>query len=205
MTIDEIEKILSKLESIQQSFGVGWLIIILIIIIGGFILYKYFIKRTEEIAKEITEKNIIKFSSRLQKQIDAVQDCYQSFEKLQSFINFLINGEKYSSKIEPSLELDNLKLYRLEFKKSFNKNKLLFPNELIEKIESLFPEIDAFIEKYSEGILQENSNITFEIEGNEEIIDGFWRMDDLEPTLDKMDEINKSIIKEFRKIYGTDD
>ena len=205
MKIEEIEKIINKLELIEQSLGLGWLIIIVVLIIGGFFLYNFFIKRTEEIAKEITEKNIVKFSSRFQKQIDAVQDCYQNFEKLQNLINVIINGEKYTSNIEPSQELDNLKKYRLEFKKNFNGNKLLFPNALIEKIESLFPEIDAFIDSYSKGILEENSHITVELEGKTNIIKGYWRMDDLQPTLDKMDEINKSIIKEFRKIYGTDD
>jgi len=84
MTLEDFEKILHKLDSIQQIFGIGGAILLLIILIGGFLLWKFLIKRIEKIAEEITDKNLrtfqskldkglVKFSSKHQKQVDAVQ------------------------------------------------------------------------------------------------------------------------------------
>ena len=71
---------------------------------------------------------------------------------------------------------------------------------------SLFPELDKFIEDYIQGLVPTTTNEnTPEGESSEYQIAGIWAVGVLEPTLEKMDEINIEIESEFRKIYGTDD
>lgn len=217
MTVEEFDKIIEKLNSLTQLYGYSGLILILVIIGGSFIFWKFLIKRTEKIAEEISDKNLkifqseldkglVKFSSKHQKQIDAVQDCYQKFQELQSFINFVIKGEKFTAQMQPDEEVSHLANYRLEFKKSYNRNKILFPEKLNSKIEELFPEIDQFLEDFIGGLipLTPQEEIPEEERGNPQIA-GIWAVGKLEPTLEKMEEISKEIESEFRKIYGTDE
>lgn len=217
MTVEEFEKILEKLDSIQQSFGIGGVALILFLIIGGFLLWKFLIKRTEKIAEEISDRNLkafqseldkglVKFSSKHQKQIDAVQDCYQRFQELHSLINFVAHGEKFTAQMKPDEEVKYLSKYRLEFKRSYKRNKILFPEKLNNKIESLFPEIDTFIEDYTGGLMPTMEEDYIPEEDRSEVqIAGIWPMGKLEPTLEKMDEIGKEIESEFRKIYGVEE
>jgi hypothetical protein len=217
MTLEETEKIIEKLNSMIQLYGVGGLILILLLIFGGFLFWKFLIKRTEKIANEISEKKlkefqseldkgIIKFSSKHQKQIDAVQDCYQKFQELQSFINFVIKGDKFTAQMQPDEEVKYLASYRLEFKRSYSRNHILLPKNLNSRIEELLAEIDQFLEDYIDGLLpfSPQDNIPAEERSDIEIA-GIWSVGKLEPTLEKMEEISKGIESEFRKIYGTDE
>ena len=179
--------------------------------------WKFLIKRTEKIAEEISEKKlkefqseldkgIIKFTSKHQKQIDAVQDCYQKFQELQSFINFVIKGDKFTAQMQPDEEVKYLASYRLEFKRSYSRNHILLPKKLNSRIEELLPEIDQFLEDYIGGLLPSSPQDNLPAEERSDIeIAGIWSVGKLEPTLEKMEEISKGIESEFRKIYGTDE
>jgi len=217
MTVEEFDKIIEKLNSIQQLYGYGGVILILFLIVGSYIFWKFLIKRTEKIAEEISDKNLktfqseldkglVKFSSKHQKQIDAVQDCYQRFQELNSFINFVSQGEKFTAQMKPDEEVEYLSKYRLEFKRSYKRNKILFPKKLNNKIESLFPKIDTFIEDYIGGLLptMEEDGIPDEYRSEVQLA-GIWPMGKLELTLEEMDEIGIEIESEFRKIYGVEE
>ena len=215
--MENIEKLVEKLDKIRQFYGGGGVLIVLFIVIGGILLWKFIVKRIEKLAEEITDRNLKKFQSSLdkelvrfstkhQKQIDAVHDCYQRFQELESFIIFVVKGDKFIAQMRPDEEVKYLLAYRLEFKKSYFRNKNLFPEELKYKIESLFPEIDMFIEDYMGGLMPtiSDENIPKEFQ-NEYQIAGIWTIGKLEPTLEKMDEIKREIEHEFRRIYGTDE
>jgi hypothetical protein len=215
--MDEIEKLIEKLETLHKIFGIGGAIFVLFIVIAFIILWKFLIIRTEKIAEAITEKNLqkfqavldkelVKFSTKHQKQIDAVQDFYQSFQELQYFINYINKGEKFTAQMNPDEEVKYLTTYRLEFIRSYNRNKILLPENLNIKIESLLPEIDTFITDYIGGLIPVRSQDSMSDDESDEFqIAGIWPMGKLEPTLEKMSEINKGIEQEFRKIYGTDE
>jgi len=217
MTVEDIDKIIEKLESIEQFYGISGVILILVLVFGGFLLWRFIIKRTEKIAEEISNKNLktfqteldkglVKFSSKHQKQIDAVQDCYQKFQELQSFINFVIKGEKFTEQMLPEEQVKYLSSYRLEFKRSFNRNRILFPENLNNQIELLFPKIDTFIQDFIDGLLPIPTEEELPEEYRSEVqIAGIWPVGKLEPTLEEMENIGKEIEKEFRKIYGTDE
>lgn len=215
--MEELEKVTAKLNSIQNIYGIGGVFFVLLLALLIFLLWTYLIKRTERVADEITDKNLQKFQSILdkelvrysttrQKQIDAVQECYEKFQELQSFVNYIVNGEMFTAQIQPDEEVRMLATLRLDFKKKYSKYKILFPKTLNNKIVALFPELDKFIEDYIQGLVPTTTNEnTSERENNEYQIAGIWAVGVLEPTLEKMDEINMEIESEFRKIYGTDD
>ena len=215
--MEEVEKIVEELDIIKQFYGYFGVFVVLFIVIGGTALWIFLVKRVEKIAEEITDRNLkkfqssldkelVKFSAKHQKQIDAVQDCYQRFQELQSLVTFVVKGEKFTAQMQPDEEIEYLTTYRLEFRRSYRRNKILFPEELNHKIESLFPEIDTFIEDYMGGLMPCISDENTPEECRDEyLIAGIWPMGKLEPTLEKMDEINREIEHEFRRIYGTDE
>jgi hypothetical protein len=216
MDINDLDTVVEKLEQIQQYFGVGGVLFVLVLTITIFIMWRFLETRVKKIAEEITEKNLktfqseldkglVKFSSKHQKQIDAVQDCYQKFQQLKTMIDFVIKGEKFTAPMNPNEEVNFLTNYRLDFKRSYYRNRILFPDKLNTKIEELFPEIDKFLEDFINGLipLTPVDQIPEEDRGQPQIA-GVWAMGVLEPTLEKMDEISKEIESEFRKIYGND-
>ncbi|MEO9804798.1 MAG: hypothetical protein ABJF04_16200 [Reichenbachiella sp.] len=215
--MEEFEKLLEKINSIQQMFGVGGAALILLLIFGGYLLWKFIVTSTKKIAEEISvqnlkifqselDKGMVKFSSKHQKQIDAVQECYQALQELQSFVIFIAKGDKFVAQLNNKEGIENLTKFRFDFKRKYNKNKILFPKKLNAKVETLFPEIDTFIEDYIGGLMpnmmeegiQEEQDIGLQIAG-------IWPMGKLEPTLEKLDEIGKEIESEFRKIYGVEE
>ncbi|MCJ8166449.1 hypothetical protein MKJ04_16510 [Pontibacter sp. E15-1] len=215
--MEELEKIVSELEDIQQLYGIGAVVFVIVLAISGFALWSFFKKRIEKVAEGITEKNLktfqsgidkelVKFSTKHQKQVDAVHDCYQRFQELQSFVKFLVFGEKFTAPMDTNDEINHLSSIRLEFKRSYNRNKILFPVALNDKIKSLFPELDKFIQDYIDGVLPwiDSGQNTEQSEG-ELMVAGIWPSGKLEDTLEVMEEINKEIELEFRKIYGTDE
>lgn len=217
MDIEEIEKIIGKLNSIQQAYGLGGAILIFIIVLIFIVLWKFLVKNTEMIAEEISEKNLrkfqsvldkdmIRYSSKHQKQIDAVQDCYQNFQELLQFIKLVANGDKFIAPLQNDEEVKYLTKYRFQFKKSFDRHKIVLPKELNFKVEQILPEIDQFITDYIGGLLpsipQESDS---KAEGTGVQIAGIWAVGELEVTLSKMEEISGQIEIEFRKIYGTDE
>lgn len=213
MNIEEFEKLLDRINSLTQLFGYGGTSLIILIIIGGFLLWKFLVKSIEKILAQNLkifqselDKGMVKFSSNHQKQIDAVQECYQSLQVLQSFIIFIAKGDKFVAPLNNNVEVEHLTKFRLNFKRTYNKYKILFPKKLNAKVETLLPEIDAFIEYYIGGLLPTKieENIPEE-QSNGLQIAGIWPTGKLESTLEKLDEIVKEIESEFRKIYGVEE
>lgn len=215
--MEDIEIIVDRLESIERFYGLGGVIVIIILVIVGILIWKFAVKLTEKTAEEISEKSIkqfqsildkelVRFSTKHQKQVDAVQDCFQQFQQLQSFVNYVVKGEKFTAPMTPKEEVQYLATYRLDFKRSYDKNRILFPKGLNKKIESLFPELDTFIDDYIGGLLPTytDDNIPEEFRAESQLA-GIWPVGKLEPTLKKMEEINNEIETEFRRINGTDD
>lgn len=215
--MENIQIVVDRLESVEHYYGIGGVILIVLLIIIGILIWRFALKLTEKTAEEISDKSVkqfqslldkelVKFSTRHQKQIDAVQDCFQQFQQLQSFVNYIIKGERFTAPISPEEELNYLAKYRLEFKRSYARNRILFPERLNQKIETLFPELDKFIEDYMSGLLPTTpiTNIPEEFRSESQLA-GIWPLGKLEPTLMKMEEISKGIEAEFRKLYGTDD
>ena len=217
MTVEQYYLIIKKLESIYQTYGIGVVIIILILIIGGFVLWKFIIKRTEIIAEEASEKSLKKFQSQVdmelfrhqtkhQKQIDAIHSTYQKLQLITAMINYTLSGEKFEQQIKPQEEIQRLIQYRHDFKHIFLQNRLLFPEKLCYKIDLLIPTVDSFIEIYIGGIRPEPSDEDkefYEANNNGAYIAGFWGQDDFDLTLKQLKEISIDIEHEFRKIYGT--
>lgn len=139
MTVDEFNKIIEKLDLLRQLYGVIGVILILVLFVGGYIFVIFIIKRTENIAEEFSDKNLktfqyeldkvlLKFGSKHQKQIDAVHDCYQKFQELQSFISYVIKGEKFTAQMQPDEELSHLANYRMSSEKVIFGIKYYFLN-----------------------------------------------------------------------------
>jgi hypothetical protein len=67
--MEEFEKVVEKLDTIRQFYGVAGVFLVLFIGIGGIVLWKFLIKRIEKIAEEITDENLKKFQSSLDKEL----------------------------------------------------------------------------------------------------------------------------------------
>lgn len=217
MSVEELEKIVKQLEQIQMYYGIAGVLTFILLVIFFIGLWKFFVKRTEKLAEEITDRNLKVFQSNLdkelhrfstkhQKQIDAVHECYQRFQELQFFITFLVEGDKFTAPIESNEEVKLLTSYRLNFKLSYHKNKILLPISLNTKVDTLLPEIDKFIDEYINGLMPIASEEHIpEEERNEYQIVGLWAVGTIDCALEKMKEVSREIEAEFRRIYGTDD
>lgn len=215
--MEEVISPIDNIESLLQSYGIIGAIVLILLLAVIYYVYYYLKKKidknideaSEEALKEFQstlDKKLVRYSTKHQKQIDAVQDCYKKFKELRNFVNYLVNGEKFTQPMMPEQEFGILATYRLDFVQSYSVNKILFPESLNNKIESLLPEIDNFIEDYSGGLIFNLSDDDRPEEyRNEPRIAGIWPVDQLGPTLAKMDEISIDIEAEFRKLYGTDE
>jgi len=150
-------------------------------------------------------KELAKYSTAHQKKLDAVQECYEKFQELQSFVNFIVKGERFTAQMLPKNEIEELTILRLQFKKNYSKNKISFPKALNSKIVSLFPVLDEFIDDYIDGIVPIKTCENIPEEVNQCQIAGIWVVGILDPTLEKMENIFAEIESGFREIYGTDD
>lgn len=161
--MDEIDKVITKLEEIEKTFGKGgvWAAIILFTFLIFIWIYaktsiqKAAEKSSDESLKKIQshlEKELVKFSTKHQKQIDAVHECYLKLERLTNMINYLNNGEKFTQQSEPKRDLPYLITYRHEFKQTYGESRLLFSKKLCDQIDKLIPTVDKFIETYEGGL-----------------------------------------------------
>lgn len=216
--MNEIESIFEKLEEIEKFGGIGAVILLVIIGVTLYLFWKYIVQKIELSAKDASEKSmkliqqqidkdLYKFQTKHQKQIDAVHETYQVLRKLTSIIKLLINGENFTAQIPPKEDVKLLIDYRHNFKQIFSQNRLLFPKQLCVEIDSLIPTIDSFIETYNQGLLDQSEE-EIEInaaENNGLYIAGFWRVDAFDEILAKLDSILDQVECEFRKIYGTNE
>lgn len=219
LQIDELNKVLEALSKIEQLFGFGATIIVITLSVALVLTWKYLIKRTESIAQEASEqslkkfqsdldKELVKFQTKHQKQVDAIHETFQTFQRLTSMINFILKGDKFTQPLKPEEEISYMMKFRQEFKNHYNQNRLLFPKQLCEKIDTLIPIVEEFIETYHGGLFPQESEE--EIQSNSEqnggmYVAGIWGAGTFDNILIQLDQISKDIEIEFRKIYGTNE
>lgn len=194
--------------------------IIIFIALLSALVWRFLVKRTESIAEKAAEKSLKKFQSQLekelvrfqtkhQKQIDIIHQTFQIFQRLKSVVNYVIYGEKFTQQMSPEVELVHLIKYRHEFNEIYQQNHLLFPKHLCGKIDALIPVIDKFIETHEKGIRPfhaetEQNMVENKVNDSYKIV-GFWSHEAFKETLSQFDQISKEIEIEFRKIYGTNE
>lgn len=218
MGLTDIDKIVEKLNEVENFFGFWGVVIFIIAVLTLILSWKYLVRNIERIAEETSEKSLKKYQSRLdkelvkfqtkhQKQVDAIHETYQKFHRLTGIINFIMKGENFTQQIKPHDDVKLLIQFRHDFKGIYQENRLLFPEHLCDKIDALIPSVDNFIETYNSGLFpereeEEEEPITEENGGL--YLAGIWA----EPAFDgleQLEQISKDIETEFRKIYGTNE
>jgi len=215
-TKEDFEFYVQQLENIQQNLGYGVMLFFLLLIVILFFTSIYLKRVIERSAEEASEKTLKKYQAELdrenfkyqtmyQNQINAIHKVFKEFNQLNIAINFLLNGENFSSPPSSRELINHIIELRHSFKKEFLGNKLLFSKDLKTKIESLVPEVDRFIETFSSGLFPEMSpehqEMNAELNGGY-VIEGIWGVGTFEPLIKKMDLISSDIEDEFRKIVG---
>lgn len=227
--MDEVDKIYSKLQGIESSFGIFG--VVLALILGGFIwaIFNYFSKLVEKLAEESSEKSLKKYQANLdkglaefsakattrqQKQVDAIQEVYSRFQSLKMLIDFMVKGDKYHEGSDGHDEADMLIERRNSFKTRFNHSRILFTKELGEKVDALILSVEDFIDVYRNGLMPRRSAEQIEYEkeqrGEEDSLTGepylymagIWRQDAFDDILNTFEQISSEIEAEFRKIHG---
>jgi hypothetical protein len=219
MEVKEVDSIIEKLNNIQNTYGIGGVILIITLVVILLLSWKYLTKSSELIAEEASEKSLkkfqtqldkdlIKFQTKHQKQVDAIHETFQKFQKMTSTINFLLNGENFSRPPDAREEIFNLINNRQDFKAIYNQNRLIFPVKLCSKIDELIPSIDEFINTFSNGLFPEQSEQEKEYNSEQNgglFIAGLWSSNAFETVLEQLKQTSNEIEIEFRKIYGTNE
>lgn len=226
--MDEIDKVYSKLQSIQNSFGILGVIIVLILGISIWGLSSYFSKLVEKLAEESSEKSLkkyqanldkglaefsVKATARQQKQVDAIQEVYSRFQSLKMLIDFMVKGDKYYTGSDGHDEVDMLIERRNNFRLKFNHSRILFPKPLGEKVDALVISVEDFIDTYRKGLMPKRSEeeVQYAQEQRDEdpltggpylYMAGVWRHDAFDDILGTFEQISGEIEDEFRKIHG---
>ncbi|GHE29114.1 hypothetical protein [Sphingobacterium griseoflavum] len=217
--MNEIDDIVERLAKIEQMFGIGGATVVIILAAFLVVIWKLFVKKIELIAERASEqtlmkfqasldKELVKFQTKHQKQVDAIHDTFQKFQRMTSTIDNMMNGEKFTQHVSADEEVNYLVKCRHEFKKTYYQNRLLFPSQVCEKIDTLIPTVDIFIETFIDGLFPERSeeNIQLNAEANNGLyIAGIWSMGAFTDILAQLKQISEEIEAEFRKIYGMSD
>jgi hypothetical protein len=215
--MDELEKIVNKLDLIQNSlgaWGVAITITLGVLFLGLWIYFKKTVEKSAEVSADKSlqkfqshlDKELVKFSTKHQKQIDAVHECYSRLQRLTSIINYTQNGEKFTQQGQPEETLQILINARHDFKIVYRENRLLFSKGLCGKIDKLIPTVDKYIEVYEGGLLyltEEEIDRNAE-ENNGVYIAGLWRHDAFNEILstykvsEKKLKMNSGVFTELR-------
>lgn len=203
--MEDLELIFEKLNQIQQNLGIWMTFSLLLFGLSLFLYWKYLIKAVELTAQEEFEKHLTKFKTTHHKQVDAIHECYNKFEKLNSFVSYTMNGDKYVAPMDAEKQLQILLQLRYDFKQKFNQHRIVFPKSTCKKVDELIPTIDEFYEVFKEGVwpISEKGK-QVNAEANDGVyIAGVWSTDAFDSVLAKLNEVQKEIEDEFREIYGT--
>jgi hypothetical protein len=176
MDAKDIELLITKLQEIENRFGIRIAIIIAVFTITIIVTWIFIVKRIAKVAEEASEKSLQKFQSQLdkdlfkfqtkhQKQIDAIHETFQKFQRLTSLINFVLKGEKFIQLLNSKENVVSLIKFRNEFKDIYQINRLLFQKSICEKIDHLIPVVDKFIKTYEGGIMPEPTAEEIELNG----------------------------------------
>lgn len=214
--MDEIAKIIDKLDRIQNTLGTWGVIGTIVLGVFSVALWIYFKSSIQKSAaasadkslknfQSYLDKELVKFSTKHQKQIDAVHECYLRLQRLTSIIDYTQNGEKFTQPPKPKEDLPILIGARHDFKRVYSENRLVFSKALCEQIDKLIPTVDKYIEVYESGLLDlTEEQINQNADENDGVyIAGIWSNDAFDEVLSNLNNIGQEIEKEFRNIYGT--
>lgn len=217
MEISDLDSLNDKLTHVISVYGIGVGVLFILTVVVIILSSRYLIRQTELFVEESSEKTLknfqshldkelVKFQTRHQKQVDAIHEVFQKLQIMTSTINYIMKGEKFTQDIKLQESLSYLIKFRHDFKEAYQQNRLLFPLQLCNRIDSLIPTVDNLIETLENGILPEyeEEDLSEEEKGGVHIV-GVWKEDAFDKTLSDLGQISKEIEVEFRKIYGTHD
>jgi hypothetical protein len=120
-------------------------------------------------------------------------------------IDYINKGEKFTAPVKPKEEIEHLIKFRHQFKREYQRNRLIFPKDLCEKIDKSINTVDEFIETYNNGLIDfPEEDIKRNAELNKGMyIAGIWGANEFDNIMDDFKKIRMDIENEFRKIYGT--
>jgi hypothetical protein len=216
-SMDDAEKIISKLEEVKQAYGYYGVAIAIILIVALILIWKYIargIEKAAEVNSELSlkkfqvhlDKELVTFSTKHQKQIDAVHECYTKLQKLTYMIDFIMHPDKFYNAPKPKEELQYVINFRHEFKEVYRENRIVLPLSVCNHIDKLIPAVDEFIEIFEKGLWDlRDEEIALNSEQNDGVyIAGIWSNDAFDKVLSELKEVGQEIEKEFRIIYGTE-
>lgn len=209
-------QIANEIYQLKTMFGWGVAMIIVVLIILGTLISLYIKQRIESSAKLVSEKAAAKFKSLLDqdafhfqwthgKRLEKLHECYGKYQNLQEAIHYLSGREKFYSPSDPNEEFKHLVRCRHEFRKSFNRNKVLFSIALAQKVSSLLEVVDEFISTYEAGLLnwtEEEIEMTAEL-NNGMYLSGVWGADELTNVLETMEKVSSEMELEFNQTFNS--
>lgn len=218
--MEDIEKLLKKIESIQSTLGIGTAIICLILLVAIFFLWHYLKRKIEKSAEVSSEKIIKQFQSQLDKELQefsiqlsykyqnqtkAIDEVYSQFAMLTSYLDFLNKGDKYEEQTNPYEDSKILISHRREFIQIFERRKIYLPESINRKIYDLLPVLDNFIDTYKSGLFSSDSAIELSYTDNDEkfIVAGMWNQKKFDQTVVKFASVQKELEHLFRSISDT--
>jgi hypothetical protein len=211
----ELKNLLEQVESLKQTFGLLTAIIVTVGTLLFGIAWKFFLKKVEKVAEIASEKSLRKFQAEIdrdqtlfntqhEKQVDALEQIYKHFESLSSAIKFTMHGEKFTQDETPEDLVKMLIKFRHAFKNSFFENRLRLNSDLCQRIETLLPIVDEYIENFEGGIMPGGPPEIPEGEEPQEMyIAAIWPAELLDGIVDRINEIAIEIESDFRSAYGT--
>src|SRR5699024_665957 len=189
----------------EKVFGIGAVVFVLIFLAAIWYLKSTIPEASLKKFQSSLDQDLIKFQNKHENQINAVHNVYQQFQKMIGIIDYIENGENFTQPIKPKEEIVTLINYRHNFKKIFRENRLLFSENLCDKIEKNIKTVDKYIETYDKGLFDySEEDVKRQTELNEgPYIAGVWKVDEFDDILNNLQQTRTEIENEFRDIYGT--
>jgi hypothetical protein len=162
--INKLQETVLELKNSENVYTLVNLVFFGAVVLFFFFLKSYIGKKAEVIAQAAAEKSLkkfqgeidkdlVKYSTKHQKQIDAIHDTFKVFDPLNKIMNSLFDGGQFSEKNDSKKQLENLKMKRDEFKQVFDENRLIFSRPLCAKIDDALNIIDDYIQAFKDGII----------------------------------------------------
>ncbi|WGQ10717.1 hypothetical protein QG516_03485 [Pedobacter gandavensis] len=206
------------IETALNKWGIGLTIVLVISVIVTGLIGKFVVKKVEQIVSDNSErsmktfqatidKDLYKFQTKHERQVNAIHETYQKFQQLGTTINFLMKGDQFLEPPSGKQMVSEMVTSRIAFIDAYRTNKLLFSSELCLQIDALLPVVDQFIIAFNNGLFPEPLMTSEENENNEPqlVLGGIWAHGELEAIIEIFDQIANEIERDFRKIYGTAD
>src|SRR5690606_6221950 len=166
--MSDVNTLLEIVEDLKARVGWGASIFLMILILILFFFVNRLKRQSEIIVEEASEKTLKKYQSELEKelvkfqtkhhkQIDAIHNTYQLLQSITLTIQYLLEGENFTTQDNPRNDIQSLIELRHGFKKHYNINKLLFSKSIHGKIDKLIPLVDEFVKSYESGLMPEQT------------------------------------------------